>query len=64
MITGLAYNRVALTAIMAVITTVLIGLNTFSDFAVTPEQLLPRTITYYFFTGMLFYHWRDYILAR
>jgi peptidoglycan/LPS O-acetylase OafA/YrhL len=63
MITGLAYNRVALTAIMAAITAVLIGLNTFSDFAVTPEQLLPHTVTYYFFVGMLFYHWRDYVLA-
>jgi peptidoglycan/LPS O-acetylase OafA/YrhL len=63
MIAGLAYNRVALTAIMAAITVILIGLNTFSDFAVTPEQLLPHTVAYYFFVGMLFYHWRDYIFV-
>jgi peptidoglycan/LPS O-acetylase OafA/YrhL len=64
MITGLAYNRVALTAIMVVVTIVLVGLNTFSDFAVTPEQLFPHTVTYYFFVGMLFYHWREYVSAR
>jgi peptidoglycan/LPS O-acetylase OafA/YrhL len=63
MLTGLAYNRIALTAIMAVVTVALIGLNTFSDFAVTPEQLLPHTVTYYFFVGMVAYHWREYIFA-
>jgi peptidoglycan/LPS O-acetylase OafA/YrhL len=63
MLTGLAYNRIALTAIMGVVTAALIGLNTFSDFAVTPEQLLPHTVTYYFFVGMLAYHWRDYVFA-
>ena len=63
MLTGLAYNRIALTAIMSVVTIILLGLNTFSDFAVTPEQLLPHTVTYYFFVGMLAYHWREYIVS-
>jgi peptidoglycan/LPS O-acetylase OafA/YrhL len=63
MLSGLAYNRAALTAIITVITTVLIGLNTFSDFAVTPEQFAAHTVTYYFFVGMIFYHWREYILG-
>jgi peptidoglycan/LPS O-acetylase OafA/YrhL len=64
MITGFAYNRVFLTAIMAIVTIILIGLNTFSDFAVTTEQFMPHTVTYYFFMGMLFFHWRDCILTR
>ncbi len=38
MITGFAYNRMVVTAIMAVITVILLGLNTFTDFAVRPEQ--------------------------
>jgi peptidoglycan/LPS O-acetylase OafA/YrhL len=63
MLSGLAYNRTALTAIMGLVTIVLIGLNTLSDFAVAPEQLFPHTVTYYFFVGMLAYHWREYIVG-
>ena len=64
MLTGLAYQRMVLTAIMAAITLVVVGLNTFTDFAVTPEQFAGHTVTYYFFIGMLFYHWRHDIPAR
>jgi peptidoglycan/LPS O-acetylase OafA/YrhL len=64
MVTGLAYQRMVLTIIMAAITLVVLGLNTFTDFAVTPEQFASHTITYYFFIGMMFYHWREYIPAR
>jgi peptidoglycan/LPS O-acetylase OafA/YrhL len=64
MISGLAYNRIALSTIMAIVTATLIGFNTFSDFAVTPDQFAAHTVTYYFFVGMLLFHWRDYILAR
>jgi peptidoglycan/LPS O-acetylase OafA/YrhL len=49
---------------MAAITLVVLGFNTFTDFAVTPEQFAGHTVTYYFFIGMMFYHWRDYIPAR
>ncbi len=64
MITGLAYQRVVITAMMAVITVILLGLNTFTGFAVRPQEFAAHTITYYFFVGMLFYHWREYIPAR
>jgi peptidoglycan/LPS O-acetylase OafA/YrhL len=64
MLSGLAYNRAVLTAIMAVITAVLIGLNTCSDFGlVIEEPHTATTITYYFFLGMIFFHWKEYILA-
>jgi hypothetical protein len=49
---------------MAVITAVLIGLNTCSDFGlVIEEPHTATTITYYFFLGMIFFHWKEYILA-
>ena len=64
MILGTAYNRTILTAILAVITVVFIGLNTFSDFGLGSTQPHAEvTITYYFFVGMLFFHWKEYILA-
>jgi peptidoglycan/LPS O-acetylase OafA/YrhL len=64
MLSGLAYNRVVLTAIMAVITVALIELNTFSDFGLISGQL-PTSITiiYYFFVGMVFFHWKEYVVA-
>jgi peptidoglycan/LPS O-acetylase OafA/YrhL len=64
MISGLAYRRIVLTAIVAIITVVFIGLNTFSDFGLVFEQPhTGMTVTYYFFLGMLFFHWKEYILA-
>jgi peptidoglycan/LPS O-acetylase OafA/YrhL len=64
MISGLAYNRGVLTAIIVVVTAILVGLNTFSDFGlVVEEPHTATTVTYYFFLGMLFFHWKDYILA-
>jgi peptidoglycan/LPS O-acetylase OafA/YrhL len=63
MFSGLAYNRLALTAIMVVVTAVLIGLNTFSDFGLDGFPHTGATITYYFFMGMLMFHWKKYITA-
>jgi peptidoglycan/LPS O-acetylase OafA/YrhL len=64
MISGLVYNRGVLTAIMVVVTAILVGLNTFSDFGlVVEEPHTATTITYYFFLGMLVFHWKDYIPA-
>ena len=64
MATGLAYKRTVLTVIMAATTLVVLGLNTFTNFAVTPEQFASHTVTYYFFVGMIFFHWRHSIPAR
>jgi peptidoglycan/LPS O-acetylase OafA/YrhL len=63
MLSGLAYNRAVLTAIMVVITAVFIGLNTFSDFGLKVFPHTGTTITYYFFLGMVFFHWKEHILA-
>lgn len=64
MISGLAYRRLVLTAIVAIITAIFIGLNTFSDFGlVLEEPHTGMTVTYYFFLGMLFFHWKEYIMA-
>jgi peptidoglycan/LPS O-acetylase OafA/YrhL len=66
MLTGLAYRRVALTVIVATVTAALIGLNSFSDFGVAFDEshtattyLSSHAIVYYFFMGMLFYHWEN-----
>jgi peptidoglycan/LPS O-acetylase OafA/YrhL len=64
MLAGLAYNRTILTAVIVTITVIFIGLNTFTDFGLVFEQQhTETTITYYFFVGMLFFHWKEYILA-
>lgn len=52
------------TAVLAIVTVVFVILNTFSSFAVTPFVYSGYTIRYYFFVGMLFYHWKDQIPAR
>jgi peptidoglycan/LPS O-acetylase OafA/YrhL len=59
--TTLFYRRGLLTIILTVITVVLIALNSVTNFAVTPGRLAGHTITYYFFVGAVFYHWRDRI---
>jgi peptidoglycan/LPS O-acetylase OafA/YrhL len=64
LLTGLAYRRGVLTLTVCLATVVFIGLNTFSDFAVTRWQYEGHTIVYYFFVGMLFFHWRDYVPMR
>jgi peptidoglycan/LPS O-acetylase OafA/YrhL len=64
MLTGAIYRRALCTAVLAIVTVIFVILNTFSNFAVTPFVYSGYTITYYFFVGMLFYHWKDRIPAR
>jgi len=59
--TGVLFRRMLITTVLAVVTIVLLALNTFTNFAVTPEILAGHTITYYFFVGVAFYHWRSKI---
>jgi peptidoglycan/LPS O-acetylase OafA/YrhL len=61
MLSRLAYNRTVLTAIMLAVTAILIGLNTFSSFGLDGFPHTGATITYYFFMGMMFFHWKEYI---
>jgi peptidoglycan/LPS O-acetylase OafA/YrhL len=62
--TALIYRRSLVAVALAVVTIILVGLNSFSDFAVTPFQYTGYTITYYFFVGMVMFQWKDYIPAR
>jgi peptidoglycan/LPS O-acetylase OafA/YrhL len=71
MLTGLAYRRAVITIIMTLVTVALIVLNTLYGFGAlldasnsTTTYLSPHVLTYYFFIGMMFYHWREYILSR
>ncbi len=61
---GLIYRRLLLTYFFVIITIVLIALNIFTGLGVTPFQYAGYTVTYYFFMGMLFFHWKDYIPVR
>ena len=61
---GLFYRRAVLTIAFAAVTLVFLVLNTFTSFGVTASTLPGFAITYYFFTGVLFYHWREYIPLR
>jgi len=64
MATSVLYNRRLFTIALAVVTAVLIPLNIFTDFAVTPGILPAFAITYYFLVGALFYMWRDRLPAH
>jgi len=64
MLTGAISRKTFCTAALAIVTVVFVFLNTFSSFAITPFVYSGYTITYYFFVGMLFYHWKDQIPAR
>jgi peptidoglycan/LPS O-acetylase OafA/YrhL len=70
MLSGLVYKRVFLTSIMAAATMVLIIANLLYGFGMALDELRsdttylsPHVLTYYFFMGMVFYHWREYIFA-
>lgn len=59
MISGLLYRRWVMTIALVAISVLFAWMNLFTDFAVTPTTLPPFAITYYFFVGVVFYHWRD-----
>jgi peptidoglycan/LPS O-acetylase OafA/YrhL len=63
-LTGALYLRLLFTVILASVSIVFVILNSLSDFAITPFVYTGYTVTYYFFVGMLFFHWKDYIPAR
>jgi len=64
MATGLLYKRMLLTLAVGVVTIGLSLLNGFGDFAARPFEMANYTIVYYFFVGMLFFQWKDYIPMR
>lgn len=59
MATGLFYSRRIMTILMVAVMAVLAPLNMFTDFAVTQTTAAVHTVTFYFFVGVMFYHWRD-----
>jgi len=61
MLSGLIYNKKIFTMLFAAATLALIPLNIFTNFGVTDTTMAPVVIDYYFFVGVLFYHYRDQI---
>src|SRR5579863_302124 len=64
MATGLFYKTKTVTGVVVVVSIVFAVLNAANDFAVTPFQYTPLTVTYYFFIGMAFFYWKSRIPAR
>jgi peptidoglycan/LPS O-acetylase OafA/YrhL len=65
-IAGLMWSKILLRLDILTYVIVIVGifcaiLNGFTFFAVAPRALRGYTLTYYFFVGMLFYHWRHRI---
>ena len=63
MTTGLLLRN-KFTIIIITASAIFILLNTFTDFGAAPAILDHRTITYYFFVGVLFFVWHEYIPLR
>lgn len=61
MASTLLYRRTLLTVVFAVLTAAFAYLNVTGDFSVTSSTMAPVAVTYYFFMGVLFYHWREKI---
>jgi peptidoglycan/LPS O-acetylase OafA/YrhL len=61
LISGLLFRRTILTIIFVVVAITFVGLNGFSNFAVTYQVLAGHTITFYFMVGVMFYVWQDRI---
>jgi peptidoglycan/LPS O-acetylase OafA/YrhL len=56
--------RKKFTIILLPLLAVFICLNSFTDFDAAPHMSEGRTITYYFFVGVSFFMWREYIPMR
>lgn len=61
MATGLLYKRMLMTALFVAVTIVLAISNTFFDMFVTKSTMSGYAVTYYFFVGVMFFHWKDKI---
>ena len=61
MVTGLFFNRKIVTAIIVIITVIFAVLNSLTDFAVSPTTMSPIAVTYYFFVGVMYFYWREFI---
>lgn len=61
MATRVFYRKILFTVAFTVATAVLLYANVFLDYAIPRGPLPPVIITYYFFVGVLFYHWREQV---
>jgi peptidoglycan/LPS O-acetylase OafA/YrhL len=59
MATGIFFNRRIVSAVFVLVTLVFAFLNISTDFAVSPMTMAPIAVTYYFFVGVMFFHWRE-----
>jgi peptidoglycan/LPS O-acetylase OafA/YrhL len=64
MVSGLIYWRTAFSIVLAPVTIVFLVLNSLGDFGQDSFAFSGATMTYYFFIGMLFFHWKEYIPIR
>jgi peptidoglycan/LPS O-acetylase OafA/YrhL len=61
MLTGLLYRRNLMTIVFVAVTVILAASNTLGDFFITKTTMNGYAVTYYFFVGVMFYHWRGKI---
>jgi peptidoglycan/LPS O-acetylase OafA/YrhL len=64
MVAGLLYWRSAFSIVLALATVVFTILNGIGDFGQDSLAFSGATMTYYFFVGMLFFQWKEYIPLR
>ena len=61
MITGAFYNRRLMIMTLGLVTAIFLVMNTFGDFAANRNHASPTVVTFYFFVGLLFFHWKNRI---
>ncbi|MFC0687139.1 acyltransferase family protein [Novosphingobium clariflavum] len=64
MISGVIYDRRLFTAVYACAAIALVTASLATGFAITAGILSPIAITFYFFTGVLLFHWRHHLPAH
>lgn len=64
MMTRLIYNRTLFTIAYGLVAIVFLVLSFTTGFGITQGLLPPVAIVFYFFTGMLFHHWKESLRAH
>lgn len=64
MATRIVYHRLAYTIVYAVVAVAFAVASLTTGYAITPGILAPVAITFYFFTGVLLYHWQGALPAH
>ena len=61
---GVIYSRKIYSIVFVIMTIIFVTLNLLTQFGVTETTLAPTAVDYYFFVGVMFFHWRDHTPYR